>query len=377
MKFTQLFPTICTLLGLFLSFFILSTRNNFTRKKVVKKSLLLIVVIYTLLSITTFLEINRINTPLFVDFIFFIIFHFVGISFLYFSSTLINRNVNFKPYLLLLGITALCKVVFFSYAVRILGDSESYYELLENVDSPIIQYGIYDYMMSCLINIFFIYRAFVLFTTQPLLIELDTKKDIYLRWVRWMLLINIGIIIAMFVQVLLLLFKMVSFKLVFTTEPILYTLYFFVFIYSLMYFPVFAFTGDYNDLPENERKKYQRSSLNNSLALFEKINDLVLAEKLYLSSELKINNLASRLDTSVPHISQAINENKQVSFSDYINGFRIEEAKKKLLEEKPDTIFAISLDVGFNSKATFYHAFKKLTQQTPTQYRKTQLSSNS
>ena len=60
----------------------------------------------------------------------------------------------------------------------------------------------------------------------------------------------------------------------------------------------------------------------------------------------------------------------QLYFHDYINSFRIEEAKKKLLEPNPDTIYTISLDVGFNSKTAFYTAFKKLTKQTPTQFKK-------
>jgi len=59
-----------------------------------------------------------------------------------------------------------------------------------------------------------------------------------------------------------------------------------------------------------------------------------------------------------------------MSFPDFINSFRIEEAKKKLIEPNPATIFAISLDVGFNSKAAFYTAFKKNTQMTPTEFKK-------
>jgi YesN/AraC family two-component response regulator len=91
---------------------------------------------------------------------------------------------------------------------------------------------------------------------------------------------------------------------------------------------------------------------------------------LYLEYDLKLNVLAEKLDKSVHHISQAINQNANMSFPDFINSFRIEEAKKKLLEPKPATIFAISLDVGFNSKAAFYTAFKKFTSQTPTEFKK-------
>ena len=104
--------------------------------------------------------------------------------------------------------------------------------------------------------------------------------------------------------------------------------------------------------------------------LFEKIEALVKEESLYLDFDLKLNTVAEKLEQSIHHISQAINQNAKMSFPDFISSFRIQEAKKKLLESKPATIFAISLDVGFNSKAAFYTAFKKHTQMTPTEFKK-------
>jgi AraC-like DNA-binding protein len=59
-----------------------------------------------------------------------------------------------------------------------------------------------------------------------------------------------------------------------------------------------------------------------------------------------------------------------MSYPDFISSFRIEAAKKKLIAPKPNTIFSIYLDVGFNSKAAFYTAFKKHTQMTPTEFKK-------
>ncbi|WP_093671262.1 helix-turn-helix domain-containing protein [Tenacibaculum sp. MAR_2009_124] len=135
-----------------------------------------------------------------------------------------------------------------------------------------------------------------------------------------------------------------------------------------MYFPVFAFLSNYSD--ESHKEKYIHSNLNNSEELYKKIDELVTSEKLYLSQKLKLNTISERLNCPLPYISQAINENKKISFTDYINTYRIEEAKKKLLVDKPDTIFAIAIDVGFNSKTAFYNAFKKLTNSTPTQFRK-------
>ncbi|WP_241461467.1 AraC family transcriptional regulator [Aquimarina macrocephali] len=153
-------------------------------------------------------------------------------------------------------------------------------------------------------------------------------------------------------------------------ETLLITIFFFVFAYSIMHFPVFAFTGNFEDLPASTKSKYPNSSLKDSSDLYNEIYTLVREEKLYLDFDLKLNVIAKRLDKSIHHISQAINQNAQMSFPDFINKFRIEEAKTKLLQPKPDTIFAISLDVGFNSKAAFYKAFKKGTLLTPTEFKK-------
>lgn len=140
-----------------------------------------------------------------------------------------------------------------------------------------------------------------------------------------------------------------------------------------MYFPVFAYSGKYEDLSslyKVDKEKYQGSTLTDSQALFKEIDLLVRNEKLYLDSELKMDKVSKKLSRPIPYISQAINENTQNSFPDYINSFRIEEAKKKLLIENPDTIFSIAIDIGFNNKTTFYNAFKKYTNMTPTQYKK-------
>lgn len=345
------------------------TKNSFGKNNLAKYSLALVVFIYTVLSIGSYIDSNDFDVPMFVNMISFISFAFVGVSFYYFSAAVIDRPVRFKPMLLVVLIYGIFKVWFFTYIIKVVGTREAIDQLLQRPFTPIIKYAIYDYMVSGCLNLFFIYRAFVLFKTTPLIVALNTKREVYFKWINLLYFINFGVIIALMIQVILVLSGFSSLEVTFMIEPIVYTVYFFVLVYSLMHFPVFAFTGDYNDLPSNVKEKYKNSSLNNSEELFQRIDDLVQKEKMFLSSELKINTLSERLETSVPHISQAINENKNISFSDYINSYRIIEAKKRLLVKKPDTIFAIALDVGFNSKATFYHAFKKLTNTTPTKFR--------
>ncbi|MCF2874722.1 MULTISPECIES: helix-turn-helix domain-containing protein [unclassified Tenacibaculum] len=370
MNIIKAFPVISALLGCFLTFFIIQTKNSFGKNNVAKYSLALLVFLYTLTCIGNYIDANHYDAPLYLGFINFISFTFVGVTFYYFCASIVDRKIRFKPIVLIIVAYGIFKTCFFIYLVRVVGDRESIYELLKEPYEPIVYYAVYDYIASCLFNLFFIYRAFILFKTTPFMVSLNTQKEIYFKWINLLFFINFAVIFFLMTLVILVLFGIGSLEFVLKIEPILYTIYFFAFVYSLMYFPVFAFTGDYNDLPTNVKEKYKNSSLINSEELFKKVDRLVTEEKMFLSPELKINTLSERLETSVPHISQAINENKNISFSDYINGFRIDEAKKRLLVKKPDTIFAIAIDVGFNSKATFYHAFKKLTNTTPTEFRK-------
>lgn len=106
-------------------------------------------------------------------------------------------------------------------------------------------------------------------------------------------------------------------------------------------------------------------------ALFEKINLSLLKEKRYLDPLLSLETLAEEWSISTSTLSKLINTYSTGNFSDYINTFRVDEAKKLL--DDPDfkayTMVSIGLECGFNSRSTFYAAFKKLTDTTPKKYR--------
>ena len=78
------------------------------------------------------------------------------------------------------------------------------------------------------------------------------------------------------------------------------------------------------------------------------------------------------MDLSEGYISQLLNQNSEKNFNDYINELRVEDAKSMLTNSEYDqyTIVSIGLESGFNSKSSFYSAFKKFTDQTPNQFKK-------
>lgn len=95
-------------------------------------------------------------------------------------------------------------------------------------------------------------------------------------------------------------------------------------------------------------------------------------EEPYLDASLTLKNLSEQLELSSHEISTLINRNLNQHFFDFVNQYRIKKAEKMLVNSKEGklTIQQIMYAVGFNSKSSFYSAFKKQTGVTPSEYRK-------
>jgi AraC-like DNA-binding protein len=116
----------------------------------------------------------------------------------------------------------------------------------------------------------------------------------------------------------------------------------------------------------------QRSRRSADPGLYEKISVAIAEKRLYLDPSLTLNKLSNEVNVPVRIVSAVINDSRQISFSDYINEFRIRDAEEKLSSEKwaPFTIEAIAYDCGFNSLSAFYSSFKKIKNISPARYRK-------
>ena len=101
------------------------------------------------------------------------------------------------------------------------------------------------------------------------------------------------------------------------------------------------------------------------------IQSKILENKMFLNPELAIEDVAKKVKITTKNLSQILQEATNCNFPDYINSLRINKAKKYLVSEKYSqyTITSIGLECGFNSKSTFYRAFKKSTGITPTEFR--------
>ena len=145
---------------------------------------------------------------------------------------------------------------------------------------------------------------------------------------------------------------------------------------GIIYFIGYATLRQPNRLLSNQTKentKYATSSLSPDIIeeLKTRLDSFMLNEKPYINGELKISELADKLDIPPHHLSQLINQEYGTNFFDYINRFRIDEAKRMLADNqyKNEKIFAIAIDSGFNNKASFNRVFKRHTGLSPSEFK--------
>lgn len=124
---------------------------------------------------------------------------------------------------------------------------------------------------------------------------------------------------------------------------------------------------------EDTKQSYTKSSLNEDEAkvIIMKLKNLMENEKPYLNPDLNLNQLSTRLSVSIHNLSQVLNQFLNQNFYDFINSYRAEEFIRLMEEDKDKrySILALSYEAGFNSKTAFYKIFKKIYNQTPSEFR--------
>lgn len=119
--------------------------------------------------------------------------------------------------------------------------------------------------------------------------------------------------------------------------------------------------------------KYAGSNLTSELAetYRNRLAGALETDKLYREPDLSLSDLAERLDIPPKLLSQVINQSFGKNFFDFVNSYRVAEAKEIFGSGrgKHQTVLEVMYEVGFNSKSSFNTAFKKATGQTPTRFR--------
>jgi AraC-like DNA-binding protein len=125
--------------------------------------------------------------------------------------------------------------------------------------------------------------------------------------------------------------------------------------------------------PAKGVRKYAGSVLTpeESKGLLDRLQHHMQTTKPYLEPELTLEELSARLSLRPKILSQVINENTGQNFFDFINRYRIGEAKRMLTDptDKKITVQEVLYVVGFNSKSSFNTLFKKYTGVTPSEFK--------
>lgn len=139
-----------------------------------------------------------------------------------------------------------------------------------------------------------------------------------------------------------------------------------------IYFVVFTllYRKKTNDLSSFSAQKYADKKLNDEEAqlMIGKLKKMMTEKELFKNPNLKINDLAKEINIPGHQLSQLLNNNIEKNFTLFVNEYRINEACKMLSTNTNFTIDAIGNEVGFNSRSTFFAAFKKIKGMTPSGY---------
>jgi AraC-like DNA-binding protein len=124
---------------------------------------------------------------------------------------------------------------------------------------------------------------------------------------------------------------------------------------------------------EQQVRHYRKSALD-ELMMNEyefALRDHMDKSKLFLNAEISLEDLSKETKIPKHHLTQLLNERFKQNFYSFINEYRIREAVKALENPaKEVNILSLAYDCGFNSKSSFNKYFKKLTDHTPSSYRK-------
>lgn len=100
------------------------------------------------------------------------------------------------------------------------------------------------------------------------------------------------------------------------------------------------------------------------------LHQYLVTQRAFLDPDLGAARLARQMGWTQKMLSEEINQRSGMHFFDFLNSYRINHAKGLLLDDQNRQITEVMLASGFNSKSSFYIAFRKETGMTPSAYRK-------
>ncbi len=104
--------------------------------------------------------------------------------------------------------------------------------------------------------------------------------------------------------------------------------------------------------------------------LASELRRLMEEEQLFLDEDLQLKTVAAALEIRPNQLTYLLNHVHEKNFAGFVNEYRVQAARKLLVEEPSRSVLSIGFAVGFNSKAAFYRVFGTIVGQSPNAYRK-------
>lgn len=138
--------------------------------------------------------------------------------------------------------------------------------------------------------------------------------------------------------------------------------------YSLKHREVFKIR--YPSKKEDDNKKRTQLAERDIAKIKGLLDHFFHEEKGHCNPELSLSLLAAKIDTTTNKLSWVLNNHYNKTFYELVNEYRVEDFALKIKENKHKdfTVISIAYEVGFNSKSTFYKAFREITKMTPSEY---------
>jgi|GEM_PF-1518787 len=267
---------------------------------------------------------------------------------------------NWKQYALLIpGLLMFCYYAKFYFKSP--EDQLAYIDLIQS--DYILDYQICDWLFYPYIQTFFIYVISMLYRRK------DKVSGVFRDNCLWLLKYTIMLLAFGFFGAAIYLLPLAP--LYIDILPLVSSVLYVMIIYRFLGQKWDGVSFEDGGLKES-KPKYTNSSLDEEEAL--RLNDelcrVMEQNKPYLKSDLTLQALAGEVRVKPHHLSQIINQYHQKNFSDFVNDYRVKEAQRMIVENSHFKLEAIGYESGFNTKATFNTAFKKVTGGTPSEFRK-------
>lgn len=362
--------------GFFVSFFLSFIVFSKKKKIIADKLLIIIFLIYALTIGGTYLEIynnqNNYPFPHLTNFNWVFLFLHGPLLWLYVKSLTV-RNFKFNSYDLL---HFLPFIIFFVYHFFDFMSLPAETKISISKNETFSNRSFFSLVLICIgiSNLGYNIFSLILLRKHQKLIK-DNYSHIENKDLRWLQTFLIASLLIFIVNVSLYninnYLKFTTFNELSKYSYIFATLY----VFYLAYFgikqgEVFADNIEANfetNLIKSDNPLYikieHKDTIHKLLFLMEK-------EQPYLDPEITLAKLSNYLNIKPELLTEVLNSSLNNNFFDFINKHRIEEFKIKCVrsEFKHLSIIGIAYECGFNSKASFYRAFKKFEGISPSEY---------